>query len=177
MNGNSGRASDSVPPAPERAVERASLTFQVRSPGDIVIEDFLKTRVDVNPGQARTTRQQFAEQLAKLAGHVAGCRPRELSGSAVPAPPGCAEDALRLSPEKCEEYLEALRFLGAGLRGALGDDFLNKTRACGFPAGAGEEEPALIFVETKDQVHLLWDMVYEGTLTGPLEWQAKWITS
>jgi hypothetical protein len=173
MSENSGRASDSVPPAPERAAERPSLIFQVRSPGDIVIEDVLKTRVDLNPVQARTTRQQFAEQLAQLAEHVKGRR-RELHGSPDACPPATEDDALRLTPEKCEEYLEALRFLGAGLRGALGEDFLSKAGACGFPAAEGEEEPGLIFVETKDQVHLLWDMVYEGTLTGPLEWQRFW---
>jgi hypothetical protein len=169
MNRNTSRACDFVPAAGRRG-ERRSLTFLILGPDEVILDDSLETRLGFAPEQAAAASRRFAEELGNLTHHLAGRSARELSAS--PRPAGGEGESLRLDPETCRRCLEGLRGLGAGLRGMLHEDLVGKARACGFPAEAEEDEPALTFFTRGAPV--VWEMMYEGSQVEPPDWRRFW---
>jgi hypothetical protein len=164
-----GSAIRTCEPAFGRNGGRKSLTFQIRSYDDVVVEDSHLTQLGLAPEQAQAAQVRFAARLAALVGEVMACRnllPQDAAASTPSGRPG------GLDPSLAEKFLEDLRDLGAGLWGALSGDFIARARDCGLPAAAEACPPALAFFE--QQAPILWEMIYEGKRAQDLDWRRFW---
>jgi hypothetical protein len=172
MNDSAQRAAASVPTAAERKARRRPLSFYVRGPNEVIVGNYLDAKLGPSLEEhAATLGAEFAEKLDELARRLTGGR-REVEAEEPPPPPEPGADPLKLSPEVCEEYLEALRELGASLRGYVSDDLMKKAHSCGFPAEREEDEKVLTFYEYKAPI--LWEMMYEGTAAEKVNWRHFW---
>jgi hypothetical protein len=174
MNGSASRAGASVPPAAARKARRKSLAFCVRGPNDVIVGGYQEAKLGPSlEERAAALGCEFAEKLEELARQLAGGVQRDLDPELVPPPrPAPPEEALRLSRADRDCYLEALRELGAGLRGFVSEDLMDKARAFGFPAERKEDERVLNFYEYGAPI--LWEMMYEGSGTERVNWRRFW---
>jgi hypothetical protein len=167
MSRNTDRAGEYVGTIPEL------LTFSIRSPDDVILQDSLETRLGQDfVDAAADYKRAFAGKLAEVTAHFTGAPARELSGDpheAAAAP--THRDPLRLDEGTRDMQLYALRELGAALRKMLDPDLVAKARDCGFLAGR-PEEPSLAFFER--QAPILWEMLYEGEGSGEIDWRRFW---
>jgi hypothetical protein len=174
MNESAQRGVVSVPTAAERKARRRPLTFYVRGPNEVIVGSYLDAKLGPSlEERSATLGADFAEKLDELARRLAEGRQREVDAEEpAPPPPEPGEDPLKLSPEVCEEYLEALRELGASLRGYVSPDLMTKARGFGFPAQREEDERVLSFYEYKAPI--LWEMMYEGKAAEKVNWRNFW---
>ena len=82
--------------------------------------------------------------------------------------------SLMLTQPECRERLTAMRQIGAGLRADLSPELVAAFKLVGFPSGELQKEPALAFTQDAHESPLLWDMMYDATQAGPLDWEQFW---
>jgi hypothetical protein len=169
MSGAGLRVGDFVRSEPPQ--RRRTLTVLVRSPDDVLVgPSYLEAELGFTEAEAVAAKRDFAAVLHDLARRRASPR-RDAEAAALP-PDLREEQAARLDESDKWEFLMRLCKLGAGLRGKLSDDLADKLRQEGFPTDEGDEQPALDFVQAGAPV--LWDMLYDGSLTELPDWRLFW---